>query len=80
MIADIHKLDTSTLVTTGRFYFAWTLVVNDVSSSMTLAVSQSWASLRIVRLQDRRFSVCSPLVRSLKICRKSDLLKYFAWQ
>ena len=25
MIVDIHKPDTSTLVTTGHFYFGWTL-------------------------------------------------------
>ena len=36
MIVDIHKPDTSTLVTTGHFYFGWTVPFGGIASPADL--------------------------------------------
>jgi len=37
MIVDIHKPDTSTLVTTGHFYFGWTSRPNTLDKDVSHA-------------------------------------------
>ena len=52
MIVDIHKPDTSTLVTTGHFYFGWTADVRATDLSLGLCYSPRAVGVGAVDLSD----------------------------